>query len=559
MKAAIYARFSTDKQSDSSIEDQARNCEQYAQRCGMTITARFEDRAISGSSKDRPGFDAMLAAAGRGEFDVLLVDDLSRLSRDDIQMKQVIRRFKFKRVRIVGVSDGYDSDTKGEKIQSTMRGLMNEMFLDDLREKTHRGLYGKALNGFSAGGRTYGYKRAPIESQTKLDANGRPEIEAVRRAINEDEAKWVRQIFEWFAQGNSPKTIADKLNRLGVRSTRGSTWAGNAIYGNMSDGTELLKNELYIGRYIWNRCAWVKDPDTGRRRKRKRDQSEWVITELPELRIVSQELWEKVKIRQNEIRAQSAKLREVLNNPQTRSRSGKFLFSGLLQCGCCGSGFSVCSATSYGCSTNLNRGCAACPNKLRISRKLLEEKLLEVIKEELLSDEAIDLFIQETTEILKERKAQQDPERELHQLSINQAERQIANIMKAIKAGIVTPTTKSELERAEADLIEAKAALEEAAGISELLTTVLPNAGERYRTLVKKLGETLYTDVPHARQCLKAALGLVRLIPSKAGGYLEAELRHNPEGLMLLALEKDAGLKVRVVAGAGFEPATFRL
>src|SRR5262245_61930316 len=109
MRAVIYARFSTDKQSDNSIEDQTRNCARYAERCGMTILTRFEDKAISGASKDRPGFEAMRSAGNRGEFDVLLVDDLSRLSRDDVEMKQVIRRFKFRRIRIIGVSDGYDS------------------------------------------------------------------------------------------------------------------------------------------------------------------------------------------------------------------------------------------------------------------------------------------------------------------------------------------------------------------------------------------------------------------------------------------------------------------
>ena len=147
---------------ESCIDFVHLNCDRYAERYGMTVLTRYGDRAVSGSSKNRHGFDAMRAAAARDEFDVLLVDDLSRLSRDDVEMKQVIRHFKFRGIRIVGVSDGYDSDTKGEKIQSTMRGLMNEMYLDDLREKTHRGLYGKALNGYSAGGRTYGYKRAPI-------------------------------------------------------------------------------------------------------------------------------------------------------------------------------------------------------------------------------------------------------------------------------------------------------------------------------------------------------------------------------------------------------------
>jgi hypothetical protein len=148
-------------------------------------------------------------------------------------------------------------------------------------------------------------------------------------------------------------------------------------------------------------------------------------------------------------------------------------------------------------------------------------------------------FYQETTAILKGRKSQQDPERALHQLSIGQAEREIANIMKAIKAGIVTPTTKLELERAETDLNEAKTALEEAAGISELLTTVLPDAGGCYRALVKKLGETLYTDVPHARQCLKAALGLVRLVPSAAGGLFRGRATAQPRRVDAVSAEKE--------------------
>ena len=189
MKAVIYARYSTDKQSDSSIEDQARNCKRYAERQGLTVVQRYEDKAISGASKNRPGFEAMCAAANDEKFKVLLVDDLSRLSRDDIEMKQVIRRFKFQKIQIIGVSDGYDSETKGEKIQSSMRGLMNEMYLDDLRAKTHRGLYGKAQKGYSAGGRTYGYKRKPVYSETRIDADGRPEIEYVERIINDDEAQ----------------------------------------------------------------------------------------------------------------------------------------------------------------------------------------------------------------------------------------------------------------------------------------------------------------------------------------------------------------------------------
>jgi site-specific DNA recombinase len=556
MRAAIYARFSSDKQSDSSIEDQARNCIRYAERAGMDIAHRFEDKAISGMSKQRPGYQDMLAAAERREFDVLLVDDLSRLSRDDVEMKQVIRRFKFRHIRIIGVSDGYDSSTKGEKIQSTMRGLMNEMYLDDLREKTHRGLYGKAMNGFSAGGRTYGYKRLPIEHPTKLDVNGRPEIEAVKREINEDEAKWVRQIFEWFANGNSPKSIADKLNTQGVPSTRGTTWAASAIYGDNSQGNGLLNNTMYIGRYVWNRSAWTKNPDTGRRRRVLRPQSEWVEKYLPELQIVSQELWNAVQTRQSEIKQKSVALRKALNNPNTRSRTGKFLFSGLLKCGCCDANYTVYSVSSYGCSTNINRGPSACANKLRVSRKVLEARLLEAIRDDLLSNEALDLFMQETSTMLKQAQADKPPDPQGTERKLARAERDVENLLAAIKAGVITPSTKAELERAEAECAHLTASLNKTEDMAKKLATVLPEAAERYRSLVGQLGASLSRDVASARQALQTLLGTVTLRP-RPEGYLEAELQHSYEGLVALGL--GPAFKARMVAGGGFEPPTFRL
>lgn len=556
MRATIYARFSTDKQSDNSIEDQFRNCTRYAERCGMTVVSHFEDKAISGASKNRAGLDAMLAAGMRGEFDTLLVDDLSRMSRTRTETMQIIERFKFRGIRIVGVSDGYDSKTKGEKIQSTMRGLMNELYLDDLRDKTHRGLYGKALNGYSAGGRTYGYKRSPIEDPIRKDTNGRPEIVAVRREIDEEEAKWVRQIFEWFAAGDSPKRIADKLNRLGVPSSRGSTWAASAIYGDYSDGLGLLNNQLYIGRYIWNRSEWRKDPDTGKRRRIKREEKDWVVTDMPELRVIPQPLWEAVQARLSDIRQRSVNLRDVLNNPKTRSHTGKYLFSGLIQCGCCGAAYTIYSSTSYGCSTNINRGDAACSNRLRIPRKLLEGRLLEIIRKDLLSEESIEVFVRETALALKEQQRTDRPEAEAQKQRLEAAERQIANIMAAIQQGIITPSTKEALQRAEAEHAEVKTEIQENAHAAEVLTAFLPRATERYKALVVGLGQALYTDVTQARQYLKGLMGQIRLLPN-SNEYLEAELRYNSENLLKLAL--GGAFKAGLVAGARFELTTFRL
>src|SRR5262249_58227596 len=96
------------------------------------------------------------------------------------------------------------------------RGIQNEMFLDDLREKTRRGMAGQALKGYSAGSRVYGYRRVPILDHTKLDEWKRPTIIAVKREINGEQARWVRQIFQWYADGKSLRWIAGELNRLQV-------------------------------------------------------------------------------------------------------------------------------------------------------------------------------------------------------------------------------------------------------------------------------------------------------------------------------------------------------
>jgi hypothetical protein len=127
------------------------------------------------------------------------------------------------------------------------------MYLEDLRAKTHRGLQGQALKGFSCGGRTYGYRSVPLEDHTKKDQYGRPALIAVQREIDSDEAPWVDQIFTWYAAGRSPRWIAAELNRQGVPSSRGSTWSASALHGDFERGTGLLNNPLYIGEFIWNR------------------------------------------------------------------------------------------------------------------------------------------------------------------------------------------------------------------------------------------------------------------------------------------------------------------
>ena len=136
MKAAIYARYSSENQRPESIEDQVRECQQPAAARGYTVDPAhiYTDAAKSGTLNDRPGLEALLSAAGARQFEAVLVDDLSRLSRDNHFLLTLYAEFRFNGVRIISRADSLDSDDQHAKLGFQMRGIVNELYLDDLRE-----------------------------------------------------------------------------------------------------------------------------------------------------------------------------------------------------------------------------------------------------------------------------------------------------------------------------------------------------------------------------------------------------------------------------------------
>jgi len=138
MRAAIYSRFSSALQSEGSIEDQERLCMARAAREGWHVVARFEDRAISGSSMVRPGLQALLEAAQSGKFDILLTEALDRLSRDQADVAALYKQLSFAGLRIVTLAEGEISE-----LHVGLKGTMNQLFLKDLAAKTRRGLRGR--------------------------------------------------------------------------------------------------------------------------------------------------------------------------------------------------------------------------------------------------------------------------------------------------------------------------------------------------------------------------------------------------------------------------------
>ena len=234
MRVSIYARYSSDLQRAASIEDQLLVCTERVVRESWTLVATYTDRGISGASHLRPGYQELLEGARNGEFDIVLAEALDRISRDQEHVASFFKLMRFAGIRIVTLAEGEISE-----LHVGLKGTMNALFLKDLADKTRRGLRGRVEQGRSGGGLCYGYK---------IVDNG----ERGGREIHQAEAAVVRRIFADFAAGKSPRRIAAELNREGILGPGGRPWGDTTIRGHALRGTGILRNELYVGRLVWN-------------------------------------------------------------------------------------------------------------------------------------------------------------------------------------------------------------------------------------------------------------------------------------------------------------------
>ena len=230
MRVVIHARFSSESQRDASIEDQLRVCKARIAAEGWELVQVFQDRALSGPSTVRSGYQALLAGARDGGFDIVLAEALDRLSRDQEDVAGLYKRLRFAGIRIVTLSEGEVSE-----LHVGLKGTMNALFLRDLAAKTHRGLRGRVEAGRSGGGNAYGY--AVIR---RMGGDGQPSTG--ERQIDPAQAAVVTRIFRVYADGRSPRRIAFDLNDGSIPGPRGGAWAPSTINGNGARGTGILNN-----------------------------------------------------------------------------------------------------------------------------------------------------------------------------------------------------------------------------------------------------------------------------------------------------------------------------
>jgi len=209
--------------------------------------------------------------------------------------------------------------------------------------------------------------------------------------IVDEEAAVIRRIFRDYAAGASPKQICKALNKEGIPGPHGALWSPSTIRGNAARGIGILHNELYIGRMVWNRQRFLKDPDAGKRVARLNPRSTWITKDVPELRIADDDVWKAVRDRYVSVQRKWAKADESMRFNQFRRP--KHLFSGLTKCGQCRAGFIVHSRELLGCFGARDRG--TCTNTLRISRLDVESRVLHALQTKLLREEFFEEFCRE--------------------------------------------------------------------------------------------------------------------------------------------------------------------
>jgi site-specific DNA recombinase len=391
--------------------------------------------------------------------------------------------------------------------------------------------------GRAGGGLTYGYRPGAAKGQ---------------RVIVEHEKAVVVRIFEEYAAGRSPRDIAQRLNADGITPPRGRDWIASAINGNPLRGSGILSNALYDGRLVWNRVSMRKDPRTGKRVSRPNPPEQWIVTPVPDLRIVPADLFARV---------QAAKTERGKARPE-RSRRPRHLLAGLLQCGSCGAAMAVSNVNHHGrriyCGRRKEGG--RCENGRTYKLAPIEQRVVAGLKVQLSDPRAIERYLQTYRAERKRLAAGAAGKRAALERELAQVGRAIERIVEAIGDGTMA---NSEVRGRMAELRRRRdtAAADLAAVAPPPKIVLHPAMVMRYLASVDDLAATLSRRIvdggEEAATALRELVAAVVIHPTAQGEpRIEVTGRlAKLTGTDLFPQEVVSGAPT-VVAGAGLEPAT---
>ena len=395
--AVIYARYSSDNQTEQSIEGQLRVCQDYAQRNDILILNTYIDRAMTGTNDNRPDFQQMIKDSEKKEFEYIIVYKIDRFSRNKYETAKNKKILKDNGVKLLSAMENIPDTPEGIILESLLEG-MAEYYSAELAQKVKRGMKETRIKGnFTGGTIIYGYK-----------------VENHKVIIDEEKAEVVRFIYEQYSLGTYVKDIIAELNSKRIFN-KGKPFAKNTIYN-------ILKNEKYSGIY--------------------RFENEVFDNMYPA--IVPNEIYAKVRKKIN------------LNKYGKRSTELVYLLRHKLKCGYCGMSINAECGTAkdgsrryyYKClGRKRNNGCT----KSSVRKEAFENFVLDNILKVLSNSKYVNTIVET---LFKLQEMQSNTNSIIHSLikEHEQIEISLNNIMKAVEQGVINNTTNKRMKELENQL-----------------------------------------------------------------------------------------------------------
>lgn len=410
MKAIIYARFSSDRQREESIEGQLRECKEYAERNSITIIGSYIDRALSAKTDNRPDFQRMIKDSAKGLFDLVLVWKLDRFARNRYDSAHYKAILKKNGVKVISATEAIAEDSTGILLESLLEGYA-EFYSVELSEKIHRGQKENALKGLNNGG--------GIPLGYVLGDDKRLKVDPITAPV-------VVEIFTRYDKGETIREIIESLNERGIQTRRNRPFSPNSF-------NCLLKNRKYIGEY----------------------QYQDVIIPGGVPAIVPEDLFDRVQV----------KIEKNSRAPAASKADEVYLLSTKLFCGKCGRLMVGESGTSHTGKKYHYYKCGGAKRKKGCTKKAVKKDWIEdFVVTQTMNMVFDDTAMENLADMLLDFQQRENTDIPILKRQLEETAHGIDNLLNAIQQGILTPSTKARLEQLE----ETKAQLEISIAQAEL-------------------------------------------------------------------------------------------
>ncbi len=423
LRAALYARFSSDNQRNESIDAQVRAIKEFAEAHNILLVAEYIDRAKSATTDDRPEFQRMVEESAQGNFRLVIVHKLDRFSRNRYDSIAYKRELKRNRVNLISVLEPLDEDSPESVILESVLDGMAEFYSKNLAREVRKGLKENALKCKHTGGRPpLGYD---VDAETR------------RLVINPIEAAAVKIIYSMVLAGCGYNEILSRLNSKGYKTKANRDFGKNSLY-------EILRNRKYTGVFIYNRSA-VADPYTKRRNNHSQRSAEDMITipnGIPV--IIPEDEFDRVQ------RILAQRRRHSCN---AKHHKEAYLLTGKVFCGECGCRYSGNRKNStgnrvpnitYRCNNRARRTGRACHSR-EVNRDYLESFVLRQIEKAVFNKHMADHLLRRFREYIAVKQMERNEVFQRLEKQIAELERREDNLSDLLATGVVNQMEKAAL------------------------------------------------------------------------------------------------------------------